>query len=282
MSRYIYAIGLAAVLAGACSPSVNLDQERSALLQRDREWAQTAKEPEKFVSFLTIDASMYAPGMPVMTGTDAIRKMVADMNSAPDFSLTWTPMKAEVAASGDIGYTTGTYTSVMGGATEKGKYVSVWEKEANVWKVSEDIFNSDAAPTAPAAQHAIVEPSAVTWGDPPPGLPAGSRVAVISGDPTQAGPFVLRIQAPAGYTVPPHWHPTTENVTVLSGTAAVGMGDTADPASMKNLPTGSFIVLPADMRHMFVAKSAATIQLHGQGPFQITYVNPADDPRQKK
>jgi hypothetical protein len=69
---------------------------------------------------------------------------------------------------------------------------------------------------------------------------------------------------------------------MLSGTAAIGMGDTADPAAMKTLPVGGFVVLPAEMRHTFVAKTAATFQVHGTGPFAITYVNAADDPRMKK
>jgi quercetin dioxygenase-like cupin family protein len=87
---------------------------------------------------------------------------------------------------------------------------------------------------------------------------------------------------PAGYTVPAHWHPTTENITVLSGTVALGMGDKTDPAAMTTLAAGGFAVLPAEMRHTFVAKTAATFQVHGMGPFAITYVNPADDPRLKK
>ena len=110
--------------------------------------------------------------------------------------------------------------------------------------------------------------------------PASGKVAVIAGDPSQPGPFVIRAQVPAGYTVPLHWHPTVENITVLAGTIAVGMEDTTKPAT--DLPAGSFVTLPANMRHVFNARSAATIQIHGTGPFAITYVNPADDPRNKK
>jgi ketosteroid isomerase-like protein len=280
MMRYVCVVGLAAVIAGGCSPSVNLELERNALLQRDRDWAQTAKDVDRFVSFLATDASVYAPGAPVAVGADAVRAMFAQMSAAPGFSLTWAPLKAEVAASGDVGYTAGTYTASAGGAPEKGKYVTVWKKQGDVWMVSEDIFNADSA--GPPAQHAMVAPAAMVWTDPPPGLPVGARVAVISGDPSQPVPFVLRAMMPAGYTVPLHWHPTTENLTVLSGTAAIGMDDKTDTAAMATLPAGGFVVLPAEMRHVFVAKTAATIQVHGIGPFAITYVNAADDPRQKK
>jgi quercetin dioxygenase-like cupin family protein len=113
-------------------------------------------------------------------------------------------------------------------------------------------------------------------------MPAGMRVAVVSGDPSQPQPYVLRAQMPAGYRIPPHWHPTTENITVLSGTVALGMGETFDQAAMQDVPVGGFAAVPADMRHFFMAKSPAVIQVHGIGPFAITYLNPADDPRTKK
>lgn len=282
MNRYVCVVGLAALLAGACEKRVivNVEQERTALMQRDRDWAQTTKDTNQFVSFFASDASVYAPGMPLVKGTDAIRKMHTEMSSATGFSLTWTVSKAEVSAAGDMGYTAGSYKSAMGGPPESGKYLTIWKKEGTEWKVTEDIFNADTA--GPVVEHVMVAPTALVWGDSPPGLPAGAKVAVVVGDPGQPGPFVLRAMVPAGYTVPPHWHPTTENLTVISGTIALGMGDTADPAAMTALSEGGFVALPAEMRHTFVARTAATFQVHGMGPFAITYVNPADDPRLKK
>jgi quercetin dioxygenase-like cupin family protein len=93
---------------------------------------------------------------------------------------------------------------------------------------------------------------------------------------------VIRVQAPAGYRIAPHWHPTTENLTVLSGTVALGMGDKVEEQSMTNLNAGGYVVMPAEMRHSFLARTVATVQVHGVGPFAITYVNVADDPRQRK
>jgi hypothetical protein len=107
-------------------------------------------------------------------------------------------------------------------------------------------------------------------------------MAVISGDPSKAEPFVIRGQFPAGYRVAAHWHPTAENMTVLSGTVALGMGDKFDEAGLKDLPAGSYAVLPAEMRHFFMSKTAATIQVHGMGPFAVNYVNPADDPSKQQ
>ena len=80
------------------------------------------------------------------------------------------------------------------------------------------------------------------------------------------------------FRIAPHWHPTDEHVTVLAGTVAVGMGEKFDQAALKDVPTGGYFVAPAEMRHFFAAKSAATIQVHGTGPFVLNYVNPADDP----
>ena len=127
-------------------------------------------------------------------------------------------------------------------------------------------------------KHVMVNASDIKWGEPPAKLEKGASFAVISGDPGQAGPYVVRLKMPAGYKIAPHWHPTDENVTVISGTFALGMGDKFDPAAMKELPAGGFGLLPAEMRHFAMAKTETTVQVHGIGPFVLTYVNPADDP----
>jgi ketosteroid isomerase-like protein len=284
MGRPAYLVGIVISLttAVACGKTVDAGREREALLVLDHEWSQTTKDLDKFASYFAADAVTYPQGMPRVAGSAAIRKTFGEMSATPGFSLTWTPSKADVSASGDIGYTAGAYEMTMGGATEKGKYVSVWKKQpGGDWKVAEDIFNADAPPAAPAATHVMMAPGAVKWGDPPPTLPPGARVAVISGDPTQAQPFVIRAQLPAGYRIAPHWHPTTENVTVLSGTVSLGMGETFDQAALQDLPAGGYATLPAEMRHFLMSKSAATIQVHGVGPFAVNYVNPADDPSKR-
>jgi hypothetical protein len=133
---------------------------------------------------------------------------------------------------------------------------------------------------APAPVHVMVSPAEIKWADAPPFLMKGAKFTVVSGDPGAAGPFTIRLRMPAGYKISPHWHPTDENVTVLSGTFLLGMGDKFDPASMKALPAGGFALLPAEMHHFAWTKTGATVQVHGTGPFAITYVNPSDDPRQ--
>jgi quercetin dioxygenase-like cupin family protein len=141
-------------------------------------------------------------------------------------------------------------------------------------------FAGAQAPPAPA--HILMAPTEVKWGDPPPVFEKGMSFSVVSGDPSKPGIYVVRAKMPAGYKIAPHWHPTDEHVTVLSGTFALGMGEKFDKASLKKLPAGGYALLPADMRHFAMATTAATIQVHGEGPFTLTYVNPADDPQNRK
>lgn len=119
----------------------------------------------------------------------------------------------------------------------------------------------------------------LTWGEGPPSLPKGGQTAVLSGDPGNLCEDTLRAKLPAGYKIPPHWHPTDEHITVLSATVAFGMGEKAVAAEMKALPAGGYAMMPANMRHYFAVKTDAVIQVHGIGPFAINHINPADDPR---
>lgn len=121
-------------------------------------------------------------------------------------------------------------------------------------------------------------PADLKWGAPPPVFEQNAQMALVSGDPGKAGLFCVRLKMPAGYKVMPHWHPTDEHVTVISGTFALGMGDKLDPATMKELPAGGYALLPAQMHHYAMAKTECIVQVHGMGPFKLTYVNPSDDP----
>jgi quercetin dioxygenase-like cupin family protein len=129
--------------------------------------------------------------------------------------------------------------------------------------------------------HVLVRPDDVKWGPAPPALPSRAKFAVLAGNPSKKGPFVIRIKMSDGYKVPPHWHPTDENVTVLKGTLMVGKGGEFKADSSETMPAGSFIRMPKKMRHFAWAKGETIIQVHGMGPFEINYVNPADDPRKK-
>jgi len=269
---------LAVLVSLAGCARVNVEEEQKALLAVDQEWSQSTKDLDKFMSFVAADANGYPQGVPMLAGADAFRKFIGELMAAPGYALSWTATKAVVATSGDIGYTTGAYDLAMAGTMEKGKYVTTWKKVNGAWKVADDIFNADAGPAAQSSPHVMVAPAGLKWGDPPPSLAAGAKLAVVQGDPSQPGPFVVRLQVPAGYKIAPHWHPGVENVTVLAGTVALGMGETFDESKMTSASVGAYASLPAEMRHYFMAKTASTFQVHGMGPFVVNYVNPADDP----
>src|SRR5688572_1177054 len=118
----------------------------------------------------------------------------------------------------------------------------------------------------PAAAHVIALPDKIQWGPGPPSLPPGAQAAILDGDPTKSGLFILRVKFPDGYRVPPHWHPTDEHVVVVSGTLMAGMGAKTDDASMQALVTGSYVKMPRKMNHYVRAKGETIVQITAMGP----------------
>ena len=139
------------------------------------------------------------------------------------------------------------------------------------------------APPIRAAEqhHTVVRAEAVTWGAAPPSLPPGAQAAILLGHPAKEGPFVLRLKFPAGFVIPPHRHTKDEFVTVISGKVTISSGETVDRESARPLPAASFIHLPAGMAHYALADVESVVQINGVGPFDVTYIDPKDDPRKK-
>ena len=129
--------------------------------------------------------------------------------------------------------------------------------------------------------HVVVTPGSLRWTDGPDSLPPGAKAAVLEGDPKNAGLFTMRLRLPADYRIPAHWHPADEHVTVLSGTFYMGLGDKFDASKGNRLPTDSFSVMPAKTNHFGFTKEETVLQIHGMGPWAITYVDAANDPRKK-
>jgi hypothetical protein len=127
--------------------------------------------------------------------------------------------------------------------------------------------------------HTMVPVEDVTWSPGPPTLPPGAELAVLFGSPAEDGPFVIRLKFPADYDVPPHWHSKSEHVTVIAGEFGMGTGEVPDRAAAPLLAAGSFVGIPARMPHYAWTDQETVVQINGMGPFDITYVNPKDDPR---
>jgi quercetin dioxygenase-like cupin family protein len=143
-------------------------------------------------------------------------------------------------------------------------------------------FAQSAAEGTQPADMRLCPPTTIEWKAGPPSLPAGAKMAVLEGDPSKEGPFVMRLQAPDGYHIPPHTHPKTERVTVISGTMFLAMDENLERSAAKTLPAGTYGFWPAGMKHTAWFDGGTVIQIHGIGPWHINYVNPADDPRNAK
>src|SRR6266851_2623332 len=126
-----------------------------------------------------------------------------------------------------------------------------------------------------SADIALFPVSKIKWLEGPPSLPKGAMISVLEGDPTREGPFVFRVKIPDGYRVPPHTHPKTERVTVISGTFNIGMGDKFEEKATKVMAAGTYGYWQAGMKHFVWAKGETVLQFHGMGPWSIQYVNPA-------
>jgi mannose-6-phosphate isomerase-like protein (cupin superfamily) len=139
-----------------------------------------------------------------------------------------------------------------------------------------------AAPTAHGSHVIVAHAPELDWKDGPGSLPPGAQIVLLQGNPAEAGPLTMRLRFPANYQIPPHFHPAVEHVTVLSGTFHVGMGERIDRSTAVALAAGSFSVVPVGHAHYaFTGSEPVTIQLHSTGPWGVTYVNPADDPRKR-
>jgi uncharacterized protein (TIGR02246 family) len=283
MRRFITFVAVAmAVVNIACAQTVDVASEKTALLARDAEWAQTAKNVDKYVEFFTPDGTVAVAGMPNVAGAKNIKDMLEPLVTSPGYDMKWKATRVAVASSGEIGYTAGTYAETTQNAngtpvTETGRFVTVWKKVDGVWKVLEDAAGPDA-PHGVSSPHVVVPVAAVKWMDAPPFLPKGAKLAVLVGDPTQAVPFTIRLQMPDGYKIAAHTHPTDEHITVISGVFRAGMGKTWDDKALTDLTVGSYANMAAQMPHFAVAKGATVVQVHGIGPFVVNYVNPSDDP----
>jgi len=301
--RHGYAALLVLLVAPACAttPRVDPRSEEEAIRELDRRWVRevAAKNVSGVVDLYAEDGMMLAPNAPPARGKAALTAAFTDlMREGNELSFSFEPTQITVAAAGDVAHDIGTYRISMdtpgGRINDNGKYITLWKKIDGKWKVAADMFNTDMPMQASAPVAAMPAPGVATspaqgmlapgelkWMDGPPSLPPGAKVAAMEGNPAQAGPFTMRIMVPDKYRIPPHRHHGVEHVTVISGNFHLGMGEQFDASVGRSLPAGGFSFMPAEMPHYAWSTGETVVQLHGQGPWSITYVNAADDPRKK-
>jgi len=108
------------------------------------------------------------------------------------------------------------------------------------------------------------------WHEAPPGMPPGGTFAVISGDPLEAGPFVMRVRLPPGYMLPPYRRPKEEQLIVLAGAITVGTYGESGAIGTRKLTAGAYTSLPANELHFAHTQDGAVVQIVGIGPFEVT------------
>lgn len=159
--RFAIAVSSLSLVIAGCGtqPAVDVAAEREALLEADRAWFEAysaSDDPvEAFVGQMAEGAALLPPGAPLAVGAEAIGAAIGSLEAMPGFSVTWTPVAADVGSGGDLGYTRGTYEMSMEGPdgpmTTEGKYITVWKKQPDgTWKVTADMFNADAPTGGPS------------------------------------------------------------------------------------------------------------------------------------
>ncbi|MFL5569108.1 MAG: DUF4440 domain-containing protein [Gemmatimonadaceae bacterium] len=284
--RIVATLPLAAIAIAAFAIAAQGQQsEVNAIRALSDQWQRdvAAKNVEGIVALHTPDAIVMLSHQPLVKGSAAIRAGWTEAVNTPGLVMHWTPTKIEVVSptvATEYGTYTDSFDTPQGRDSDEGNYVTIWHKINGKWRVALDAPNT-TKPLPTAASSAttpmemgdvkVVAANALTWSDfSRPGFDPGMKLAVLQGDPGAKGPYVVRLQLPAGYRVPLHWHPGVENLSVVSGTFLLGMGNTADSSALKTYGPGDFIYIPP--RHAHFGGSAASgpvvIQLHGEGPFQ--------------
>ena len=274
---------IAVAMAAISQTATSQTKDERAIRAASNAWQRyiVAQQVDSIVALHTPDAVVMFANAPVMKGSDQIRTQWGDIVKIPAFKVQWTPTWIDVASptrATEYGTYTESYDTPTGKANDAGTYVTVWHKVKGKWLIALDAPVSTiplppVTAAAPAMDPATMEmhpASAITWGDLlAPGFAPGAKIAVLHGDPGGPASFVLRLQFPEGYQIPVHWHPTGENVTVVSGSIALGMGNAFDANALHVYSPGDFVYLPPSQSHYGQARAATIVQINGRGPFVI-------------
>jgi len=281
-----FAIVLGALTLGACAPAmVNRASEEQTIRSLGSDWqrAIATRDVDRIVALHATDAVSMMSNMPAASGSSAIRAAYAGFVNTPGLSITWTPTRIDVASptvATEAGSYMMSYDGPQGRVTDRGNYTTVWHKINGQWRVASDAtvtttpfpMVGSATVGMDTGDTQLLLASGLSWSDfPRPGFDPGMKLAVLHGDPSKSGSYTIRLQFPAGYRFPVHWHPTAENLTVVSGTFLLGMGNTANWNALRTYAPGDYLYIPPRHAHFggSGAQGLTVIQLHGQGPFQL-------------
>ena len=278
---------LALVVGCASAPRVNRATEEQAI--RDLDAAQVRAVAAKDVAAATVsygpESYLMMSNAPMVAGRDAIRGMFTEFLKSPNLDFSFTPSRIEVSKAGDMAYDVGTYRMSFDGpdgkVSDEGNFTTVWKKVDGRWMIASDVtVSSKPLPTPPVAMAMMdterMEMQAgagMTWSDMDvPGFKPGAKMAVVHGNPSSTGDYIIRVKFPSGYEFPAHWHPQAEHVTVLQGTFMLGMGKAFDRSALRTYMPGDFVYAPARAPHFGAVMGETVIQLNGVGPFALNLV----------
>lgn len=271
----------------ASAPRVNMATEEQAIRELDASQARAiaARDVDAATASYGPNSWFLMSNAPLAAGRDAIRGTFTEFLKTPNLDFTFTPTRVEIAKAGDMAYDVGTYRmsfdSPQGKVVDEGNFTTVWKKVDGRWMIASDnSVSSKPMPAPPMAMAAMdmdkMEMQAgagMTWSDmDTPGFKPGAKMAVVHGDPSSTGDYIIRVKFPDGYEFPAHWHPNAEHVTVLQGTFMLGMGRTFDRSALQSYMPGDFVYAPAKAPHFGAVKGETIIQLNGVGPFAINMV----------
>ena len=268
----IAVIGVAPAAGGQTS------EQRAIRAASDR-WQKAIAEDDvdAIVALHAPNAVLMFSNMPLASGSAAVRSLYNEMVKTPGLLMHWIPTRIEVTSPTtalEYGTYTESFDSPSGKMHDSGNYVVFWRKIDGRWRIALDAPSTTTPlPAAqPSQQSAMVarDDEALTWtAFSPPGFPSGGNISVLHGDPFSAGQFVLRLRLPDGYQIPLHWHPTAEYVTVISGGARFGMGNSVDIAAARAFTPGDFVFIPPRQAHFGQVVGETVLQITGNGPFLL-------------
>jgi len=267
------------------APAFGQTRDQRLIREAGESWQRyiTEKNVDAIVALHTPDAVVMFSNAPLVKGTEAVRATWTDVVNTPGLLLHWVPTKIEVTSpttATEYGTYTESYDSPSGKMRDAGNYVVLWKKVNGRWRIALDAPSTitPLPATLPAEQSDMVARSAgsLTWSDfSPRGFPPGGKISVLHGDPFSGGRFVLRLSLPDGYQVPIHWHPSAEYITVISGSASFGMGNSVAESMARTFNAGDFVFVPPRQPHFAQARGPVIIEISGNGPFQLNLGVPA-------